>query len=219
MPFALPPLPYGKDALAPHMSAATLEFHHDKHHKAYVDQLNKLVEGTPFAKATLEEIIEDTFEDAGQKPVFNNAAQAWNHAFFWNCMTPPKDGSSGTAPHGALASAIEETFGGLDAFKAKFKDAALGQFGSGWAWLAIKDGKPVILKTPNATNPLALGHKALLACDVWEHAYYLDYQNRRGDMVTAFLDHLVNWDFVAVNLSEAGKGLADNGFMPLKREA
>jgi Fe-Mn family superoxide dismutase len=199
MAFELPPLPYDRNALEPHMSARTLEFHHDKHHKAYVEALNKLVEGTPYAKARLEDIIEDTFEDKKQQVIFNNAAQTWNHTFFWECMMP----MGGGEPRGSLAKAIDQAFGNFENFKTKFKEAATGQFGSGWAWLILKDGKPDILKTSNAANPLALGHKALLACDVWEHAYYLDYQNRRADMVTAFLDHLVNWDFVAANLGEA----------------
>jgi Fe-Mn family superoxide dismutase len=196
MLFELPPLPYAKDALEPYMSAKTLEFHHGKHHKAYIDTLNKLIAGTPFEKAKLEEIIEDTAEDEKQKTIFNNAGQVWNHNFFWNCMTP----GGGGAPKGDLANRIEKAFGAFDAFKTKFKDAATTQFGSGWAWLVIDQGKLDIVKTGNAVNPLIAGQKVLLACDVWEHAYYLDYQNRRADMVQAFLDHLVNWDFVARNM-------------------
>jgi Fe-Mn family superoxide dismutase len=197
MPFELPPLPYAQNALEPYMSAKTLEFHYGKHHKAYVDTLNKLIAGTPYEKATLEEIFEDTAEDEKQKPVFNNAAQAWNHDFFWKSMKP----QGGGAPKGDLAKQIDGVFGGLDGFKEKFKGAATTQFGSGWAWLVLDQGKLAIVKTGNAVNPLIATQKPLLTCDVWEHAYYLDYQNRRADMVQAFLDHLVNWDFVAKNLA------------------
>jgi Fe-Mn family superoxide dismutase len=195
MPFELPPLPYAKDALQPYMSTQTLEFHYGKHHKAYVDTLNKLTAGTPYEKASLEVIIRDTYEDEKQKPVFNNAAQNWNHTFFWNCMKP-----GGGKPSGDLAKQINDAFGDLDGFKTKFKEAATTQFGSGWAWLVVDHGKLAIAKTPNAVNPLTTGQKAVLTCDVWEHAYYLDYQNRRADMVQAFLDNLVNWDFAAKNL-------------------
>ena len=198
MPFELMSLPYPKEALEPHMSARTLEFHHGKHHKAYVDTLNKLTEGTPYASASLETIIEDTYENNEKAKIFNNAGQVWNHNFFWHSMKP----QGGSQPNGALASMIDQAFGDLDTFKAKFAEAAVAQFGSGWAWLALDQGKLVITKTPNAVNPLALGQKALLTCDVWEHAYYLDYQNRRVDMVKAFLDNLVNWEFVAQNLDE-----------------
>jgi Fe-Mn family superoxide dismutase len=199
MSFQLPPLPYDKDALQPYMSAQTLAFHHDKHHKAYVDTLNRLIDGTPFAKADLEEIIEDTAEDDKQKKIFNNAGQAWNHDFFWHCMKP----NGGGKPNGELGKEIDKTFGSLDEFKTKFKEAATGQFGSGWAWLVLDDGKLAITKTGNADDPLAEGQKALLTCDVWEHAYYLDYQNRRADMVQAFLDRLVNWDFAGKNFAKA----------------
>ncbi len=195
MPFELMPLPFAKDALAPYMSANTLDFHHDKHHKAYVDTLNKLTAGTKYENARLEDIIEDASEDEKQKPLFNNAGQVWNHNFFWNSMKP----NSG-APSGDVLNQINKAFGDLDSFKTKFKEAATTQFGSGWAWLVLDQGKLDIVKTGNAVNPLIAGQKALLTCDVWEHAYYLDYQNRRVDMVTAFLDHLVNWDFVAQNL-------------------
>jgi Fe-Mn family superoxide dismutase len=200
MAFELPPLPYKTSALEPYMSARTLEFHHDKHQKAYVDTLNKLTEGKPLASAPLETIIQDTFEGAEQQVIFNNAAQVWNHTFFWNCMKP----GGGGAPKGNIAVAIDESFGSYDNFKTKFKEAALTQFGSGWAWLVKNGSKLEILKTPNAVNPLALGKQAVLTCDVWEHAYYLDYQNRRGDMVSAFLDHLVNWDFAGKNMAKAG---------------
>jgi Fe-Mn family superoxide dismutase len=197
MPFELPALPYAPTALEPHMSARTFEFHHGKHHKAYVDTLNTLVVGTPFETSSLEEIIKATHGKDEHAKIYNNAAQVWNHTFFWNSMTP----QGGGAPTGDLAKLIDQSFGDLAGFKAKFKEAALTQFGSGWAWLAqTKDGRLEIIKTANAVTPLATGQKALLTCDVWEHAYYLDYQNRRGDMVQAFLDHLVNWDFAAKHL-------------------
>ncbi len=197
MPFELPPLPYDKGALVPHMSVNTLDFHYGKHHKAYVDTLNKLVAGTPYEKASLEEIIESTAEDEQKKSIFNNAGQIWNHNFFWNSMKP----KGGGTPPGDLAKQIDQAFGGLDGFKTKFKEAATTQFGSGWAWLVLDNGKLAIAKTGNAVNPLIAGQKPLLTCDVWEHAYYLDYQNRRADMVQAFLDNLINWDFVAKNLA------------------
>ncbi len=200
MPFEHPALPYAPNALEPHMSARTFEFHYGKHHKAYVDTLNTLVPGTAWEKASLEDIIKGTHGDAGQIKIFNNAAQIWNHTFFWNGMKP----QGGGAPTGDLAKKIDAAFGDLGTFKAKFKEAALTQFGSGWAWLVLTmEGKLEITKTANAVNPMALGQRALLTCDVWEHAYYLDYQNRRADMVQAFLDHLVNWDFAARNLDSA----------------
>jgi Fe-Mn family superoxide dismutase len=199
MAFELPPLPYAKDALAPHMSAQTLEFHHDKHHKAYVDNLNRLVEGKPEASQSLEEIIVATHHDDSKAGIFNNAAQVWNHTFFWQGM---KKGGGGE-PTGDVKKAIDHDLGGYEKFAAAFKDAATTQFGSGWAWLVIDAGKLKIVKTGNAVNPLAGGQTALLTCDVWEHAYYLDFQNRRPDFVQSFLDHLVNWDFVAANLKKA----------------
>ena len=199
MAFELPPLPYPMDALQPHMSSRTLEFHHGKHHKAYVDNLNNLVKDTPFARQSLEDIIKATAKDEAKAGVFNNAAQVWNHTFFWNCMKP----HGGGQPTGDVAKGIEQAFGGLDKFKQEFKQAATTQFGSGWAWLVNDGGKLKITKTPNAVNPLSQGHTALLTCDVWEHAYYLDFQNRRPDFVQTFLDHLVNWEFVAKSLSGA----------------
>src|ERR1700761_4331797 len=199
MPFELPPLPYAYEALEPFMSAKTLQFHHDKHHKTYVDTLNKLVAGTPMEKAKLEEIIENTAENEKQKPIFNNAGQGWNHTFFWNSMKP----RGGGAPQGNLAQEINKAFGDLEGFKTKFKEAATTQFGSGWAWLVADKGKLDIVKTGNAVNPLIVGQTPLLTLDVWEHAYYLDYQNRRADMVQAFLDNLVNWEFVEKNLGSA----------------
>ncbi len=199
MTFKLPPLPYPEDALEPHLSAQTLDFHHGKHHQAYVTNLNNLVKDTPAASQSLEALIKGSYNDASKVGIFNNAAQVWNHTFFWNCMKP----GGGGAPSGNLASAIDRDLGGLAKFKDDFKAAAVGQFGSGWAWLVADKGTLKITRTPNAVNPLAEGQTALLTCDVWEHAYYLDFQNRRPDFVQAFLDHLVNWDFVAANLAKA----------------
>lgn len=196
MPFELPALPFDSKSLEPHMSARTFEFHHGKHHKAYVDTLNTLVSGTAWEKESLESVVKGTAKDEQNVKIFNNAAQIWNHTFFWNSMKP----QGGGKPEGDLAHKIDEAFGSLDGFKSKFKEAALGQFGSGWVWLTFGSGKLEILKTPNAMTPLATGGKALLTCDVWEHAYYLDYQNRRADMVQVFLDHLVNWGFAARNM-------------------
>jgi superoxide dismutase, Fe-Mn family len=199
MAFELPPLPYDKSALEPHMSAKTLEFHHGKHHQAYVTNLNNLVKDTPMANQSLEEIIRATAKDDLKAGIFNNAAQVWNHTFFWNCMKP----KGGGQPSGAVAEKINQAFGGYDKFKEQFKQAGVTQFGSGWAWLVADGGQLKVTKTPNAVNPLAQGQTALLTCDVWEHAYYLDYQNRRPDFVETFLNSLVNWDFVNQNLSKA----------------
>jgi Fe-Mn family superoxide dismutase len=199
MAFTLPELPYPYDALAPHMSRETLEFHHDKHHQAYVTNLNNLIKDTPAEKQSLEEIIRSSHGDSAKAGLFNNAAQVWNHTFFWNSMKPKGGGS----PTGNVASAIDRDLGGLAKFKDDFKAAGVGQFGSGWAWLVADGGKLKITRTPNAVNPLAEGQTALLTCDVWEHAYYLDYQNRRPDFVQVFLDHLINWDFVNLNLAKA----------------
>ena len=201
MAFELPPLPYPKNALEPHMSAKTLEFHHGKHHKAYVETLNKLIEGTPLAGKSLEDIIRATAKDESKAKIFNNAAQVWNHTFFWHSMKP----QGGSKPTGELAQAIERSFGGFDKFHKEFATACADQFGSGWGWL-IRDGdKLKVIKTPNAVNPLSQGQVALLTCDVWEHAYYLDYQNRRPDFVATFLDHLVNWEHVAAGLKGDAK--------------
>ncbi|MEN3164799.1 superoxide dismutase [Tistrella mobilis] len=199
MAFELPALPYDKTALEPHISAQTFEFHHGKHHNTYVVNLNKLVEGTDLADASLEDIIVKSRSDAAKAGVFNNAAQVWNHTFFWNSMKP----NGGGAPSGDLAKRIDADFGGLDKFKEAFKNAATTQFGSGWAWLVVKDGKLEVVKTGNAETPVGTGATPLLTIDVWEHAYYLDYQNRRPDFVQSFLDNLVNWDFAAENLAKA----------------
>jgi superoxide dismutase, Fe-Mn family len=196
MSFELPPLPYADTALEPYYSARTLSFHHGKHHKAYVDNLNKLLPGSPYQTQSLEEIIRSTAGDASKAGFFNNAAQVWNHTFFWNCMKA--DG--GGRPTGAIAQRIDAAFGSYEKFAEQFKAAAVGRFGSGWGWLVLDGGELKIMSTPNADTPLAQGKVALLTVDVWEHAYYLDYQNRRPDFVQTFLDRLVNWDFVAQNL-------------------
>jgi Fe-Mn family superoxide dismutase len=195
MPFELPALPFEKDALAPYISAQTFDFHHGKHHKAYVDNANKLIDGTPHAEKSLEELIVAAWEEKNAG-LFNNAAQIWNHTFFWNSLKP----GGGGAPTGELADRINSAFGSLDGFKDEFKKAATTQFGSGWAWLVLDNGDLKVTKTPNAETPIIHGQTALVTCDVWEHAYYLDFQNRRPDFVQAFLDHLINWDFVAANL-------------------
>lgn len=199
MPVELPPLPYDAKALEPHMSANTLGFHHGKHHAAYVNNYNNLVKDTPFADQPLEQVVKAVAGDASKMGIFNNGAQVWNHSFFWNCMKP----AGGGTPGGALLQRIESDLGGYAKFFEDFKTAATTQFGSGWAWLVLDAGKLKITKTANADTPLVHGQTALLTCDVWEHAYYLDYQNRRPDFVSAFLEHLVNWDFVAKNLAKA----------------
>jgi Fe-Mn family superoxide dismutase len=199
MAFELPPLPFAKEALEPHISARTLEFHHGKHHQAYVTNLNNLIKDGPLADKSLEDIITATAKDESKVGVFNNAAQVWNHTFFWHSLAP----KGGGAPSGDLAKKIDAAFGGYDKFAEQFKAAAVGQFGSGWAWLVADGGQLKITKTPNAVNPLSQGQTALLTVDVWEHAYYLDYQNRRPDFVQTFLDKLVNWEFVAENLAKA----------------
>ena len=196
MAFELPTLPYADTALEPYYSAKTFSFHHGKHHKAYVDNLNKLLPGSPFENSTLEEIIMAVAGDATKAGFFNNAAQVWNHTFFWNCMKP----GGGGAPSGALAAKIDAAFGSYEKFAEQFKAAAVGRFGSGWAWLVLDGGELKIMSTPNAETPMTGGKKALLTVDVWEHAYYLDFQNRRPDFVQTFLDQLVNWDFVVANL-------------------
>ncbi|GJL91763.1 superoxide dismutase [Hyphococcus sp.] len=192
-------LPYKKSALAPHISKKTVEFHYDKHTAGYVDKTNKAIAGTALDKLPLEEIVRAA-SDKGDQALFNNAAQAWNHFFYWQSMKP----RGGGKPKGDIAAMIKDSFGGLDAFKTAFADAGGSQFGSGWAWLVAKGGKLEVRKTSNAETPLTeVGVTPLLTMDVWEHAYYLDYQNKRPDYVTAFLDKLVNWDFASENLSKA----------------
>ncbi|MBE9228984.1 superoxide dismutase [Phormidium sp. LEGE 05292] len=191
-------LPYADTALEPYMSANTFSFHYGKHHAAYVTNLNKLIEGTELADKPLEEIVVTSFKES-KTPIFNNAGQVWNHNFFWQSMKP---GGGGT-PSGALADKINADFGSFDKFKEEFKTAAATQFGSGWAWLVLDNGTLKVTKTPNAENPVVHGQTPLLTLDVWEHAYYLDYQNKRPDFIATFLDHLVNWDFAAENFSKA----------------
>ena len=194
--FILPPLPYMDNALDPAISANTISFHYGKHHKAYVDNLNKLIAGTEFVGLSLDKIITETAGKADKVAIFNNAAQAWNHAFYWNSLTP----KSGGEPSVVLKQKIEASFGTLDACKKELFTAATTQFGSGWAWLVIDGDKIKVVKTGNADLPLVKGLKPLLTIDVWEHAYYLDYQNRRADYVNVILDKLLNWDFAADNL-------------------
>ena len=192
MEHQLPELPYAKDALAPHISAETIEYHYGKHHKAYVDNINRLITGTEFEKMSLEEIIQKS-----SGGVFNNAAQVWNHTFYWSCLSP----KGGGKPTGDLANEITKQFGSFAQFKEKLTNAAVTLFGSGWAWLVKNaDGSLSIETTSNAGNPLKDGKKALLTCDVWEHAYYIDYRNARAKYIDAFWN-LVNWDFVAQNLA------------------
>ena len=197
MAFALPDLPYSSDALAPHISANTFSFHHGKHHAAYVANLNKLIDGSPLAEKSLEEIILETAGDAQKTGVFNNAAQIWNHSFFWNSMSPDGGGS----PTGDLAAKINTAFGSFDAFREQFASKAATLFGSGWTWLVESGGSLEIVQTAGAGTPLTDGKQALLTLDVWEHAYYLDYQNRRPDFINTFLENLANWEFAAENLS------------------
>ena len=194
--FTLPALPYAQDALEPYISARTMSFHYGKHHQAYVDSLNKLVAGTPAAGQPLETIIVESAGKADKAAVFNNAAQAWNHAFFWKSMKP----GGGGQPTGRLSNLIVKSFGSFDEFKNAFVAAAVAQFGSGWVWLVQEGDTLKIVKTSNADTPIAHKQTVLLTCDVWEHAYYLDYQNRRKDFVQAFLDHLANWEFAAAQL-------------------
>ena len=191
MSIELPALPYDRAALEPHISAETIDFHYGKHHKAYVDNLNKMIEGTEFAELDLEAIIRKA-----QGSMFNNAAQIWNHTFYWNCLKP----AGGGEPGGALASAIDKAFGSFAAFKEQFTDTAIKTFGSGWAWLVQRpDGSLALVSTPNAATPLTGDDTALLTCDVWEHAYYIDYRNARPKYVESFWN-LVNWDFVSSNM-------------------
>lgn len=196
MTITLPDLPYDKHALEPHISSRTLSFHHGKHHNAYVTNLNKLIEETDLASETLEDIIKQTVNDADKAGIFNNAAQVWNHTFYWQSMTP----NGGGVPSGDIAEKIIADFGSHDNFISQFKNAGLTQFGSGWVWLVLKNNKLEIMKTSNADTPIAHGIKPLLTVDVWEHAYYLDYQNGRGDYLDTFINHLINWDFVNYNL-------------------
>ncbi|MEP9353944.1 superoxide dismutase [Xanthobacter sp. KR7-65] len=197
MSFTLPDLPYAYDALAPYMSRETLEYHHDKHHLAYVNNGNNLLKGTEFEGKTLEEIVVGSF--GKNAPLFNNAGQHYNHLHFWNWMKP----NGGGAIPGEIEKKIIEDIGSIDKFKEDFIAAGVGQFGSGWAWLALKDGKLVVMKSANGENPLVQGATPILGVDVWEHSYYIDYRNRRPDYLKAFVDHLINWDYVAELYSKA----------------
>lgn len=199
MAFELPELPYAQDALAPHISPETLSFHHGKHHNAYVVNLNKLVEGTDFEGQSLEDIMKATAGVADKAGVFNNAAQIWNHTFYWRSMAP----NGGGKPEGALAAKIDEDFGSFDAFVDAFKTAGATQFGSGWAWLVLDGGSLKVVKTANAECPLTDGMVPLLTMDVWEHAYYIDFQNRRPDYISTFVESLANWTFAAENYAAA----------------
>ena len=196
MSFELPSLPYANDALAPYMSSETLDFHHGKHHQTYVTNLNNLLKDHELQSSSLEDIVVKTSKDASMAGIFNNAGQHWNHILFWQCMKPNGGGSIPSELEGRLIS----DFGSVEQFKEAFIQAGTTQFGSGWAWLAIDNGKLVVTKSPNASNPLVDGMKPILGCDVWEHSYYIDYRNKRPDYLKAFLDSLVNWEFVASQL-------------------
>jgi superoxide dismutase, Fe-Mn family len=200
MAFQLPDLPYDYEALAPYMSAKTLHLHHDKHHQAYVTNLNNLIEGTEFAGKPLEEIVTGSYGDAAKQGIFNNAGQHWNHSLFWRIMRK----GGGGMPSGELSKRIDDAFGSFEAFKEQFKTAAVTQFGSGWAWLAVDGDQLKVMKTPNGENPLVHGGlRPIMGLDVWEHSYYVDYENRRPEYVAAFLNHLVNWDEVEAELQKA----------------
>lgn len=199
MAYQQPALPWAEDALEPHISAKTISFHYGKHHAAYVTNYNNLVGGTPLDAMPIEDVIAETAGDSSRIGVFNNGAQAWNHSFYWNCLTP----NGGGKPSGELAEAIEKDFGGYDAFREELKNAAATQFGSGWAWLVVEDGRLRVTKTANAETPMTKGMKPILTIDVWEHAYYLDYQNRRPDYTAAVIDSLLNWEFAEKNYKAA----------------
>ena len=202
MTFELPELPYAYDALDPYMSAETLEFHHDKHHMAYVAKGNELIAGSGLEGKSLDEIVTASFNNPDQAGLFNQAGQHWNHIHFWNWMAP---NGGGAKMDGALEAAIKDSFGSFEEFRGAFINAGIGQFGSGWCWLVMEaDGRLAVMKTANGENPLAHGKTALLGCDVWEHSYYIDYRNARPKYLEAFIDHLVNWDYVA-QLFESGR--------------
>ena len=196
MSFELPSLPYANDALAPYMSAETLDFHHGKHHQTYVTNLNNLLKDNELQGASLEDIVVKSSKDTSMAGIFNNAGQHWNHILFWQCMKPNGGGSIPSE----LEARLNSDFGSVDQFKEAFIQAGTTQFGSGWAWLAIDNGKLVVTKSANASNPLVNGMKPILGCDVWEHSYYIDYRNKRPDYLKAFLDSLINWEFVASQL-------------------
>ena len=199
-PFSLPNLPYNKDALAPHYSPEAFDYHHGKHHQAYVTNLNKLAEtNAELQNKSLETIISESAGQVDKMGIFNNAAQIWNHSFFWHCMQP----QGGGKPSGALLAQIEKDFGSYDAFAEQFKANGVGQFGSGWVWLVMDNGALKVVKTANAELPLSKNQHAILTADVWEHAYYIDFRNRRPDYLAVFLEHLVSWDFAARNFAQA----------------
>ncbi len=197
LPLVLPRLPYPEDALEPHISAKTIGFHYGKHHQAYADNTNKLVKGTPFENLSLEEIVRKAAGDPENAGLFNNAAQVFNHTFYWQSMKP----NGGGEPAGELAEKIKAAFGSFAGFKEEFAKAAATRFGSGWAWLVVERGKLKVTSTPNADTPIAHGQTPIITIDVWEHAYYLDFQNRRTDYIASFLDHLANWDFAEKNFA------------------
>jgi superoxide dismutase, Fe-Mn family len=213
--FTLPKLPYAENALEPHISAETLALHHGKHHKAYVDTLNKLLDGEALAGLPLEEVIRESHGFAARHTIFNNAAQSWNHDFFWKSMTP----GGGGPPTGDLKVMIEKDIGDAKAFAAAFNKAAAKHFGSGWVWLVVTEGVIGIVATHDADLPPIHGRTPLLCCDLWEHAYYLDYQNRRADFVSAFLDHLANWDFANANLTAAASAMNEKAPTELEPNA
>jgi Fe-Mn family superoxide dismutase len=198
-PFQLPALPWQENALEPIISARTIGLHHGKHHAAYVKKLNELVAGTRFADMPLEQVVASTAGNAETAKIFNNAAQAWNHTFFWSCLRP----RGGGQPPGKIARLLEESFGGSAQFNEKFAQAAVDQFGSGWAWLVARGGKLEVISTSNAQTPITMGATPLLTIDVWEHAYYLDYENRRPEFVKAVIDGLLDWDFALEQLEKA----------------
>jgi superoxide dismutase, Fe-Mn family len=197
-PIRLPPLPYPENALEPVISAKTVSFHYGKHHRTYVETANKLIVGTELADMPLDEIVRATAGKADRTSIFHNAAQAWNHDFYWQCLKP----NGGGEPPAALKKKIEEAFGSVEACRKELASAAVAQFGSGWAWLVLVGGKLKIVKTADAETPFTHGQKPLLTIDVWEHAYYLDYQNRRAEHVTAVIERLANWEFAARNLAQ-----------------
>ncbi len=199
MAYQQPALPYAETALEPYMSAKTLSFHYGKHHVAYINNYNNLVAGTPFDTLSIEEVIAQSASDPQKIGIFNNGAQAWNHSFYWNSLTP----NGGGEPAGALAEKITQDFGSFEKFKEELKAAAATQFGSGWAWLVLDGNTLKVVKTGNAQTPLTSGQKPILTIDVWEHAYYLDFQNRRPDYVASVIDNLLNWEFAAENFKKA----------------
>jgi superoxide dismutase, Fe-Mn family len=213
--FTLPKLPYAKAALEPHISEQTLALHYSKHHKGYVDKLNALLKDDPLAGLPLEEVISQSHGLAARQTIFNNAAQCWNHDFFWRSMTP----KGGGTPTGDIKVLIEHDIGDAKAFAKAFSAAAEAHFGSGWVWLVMTEGVVSIVTTHDADLPPVHGRSALLCCDLWEHAYYLDYKNKRADFVNVFLDHLANWDFANINLSAAASAMNETDPIPLEPNA